>query len=851
MGSIFTKAKDFLSSILGQESDVAVKINKEDIAQLNASPEKQEKELSTENNSYKLVWEPHEIALLIYFLEKVYSNKLERKNAIKELSCKLRELGWEKLHHIDATYRNEAGISLQMSKMEYLLTKGKKGLAGAGKNFEDMYGVYINELDTFDKVLGVQSMGIFRQQNACSDKEKMDAGIKQRDIDWSSFDNLVNSYLEHYDEKSKQLSSLEDHVENKTEHVFSEVCSELNDERKILSLQQNNHRWRVTKKKIVGYELDGVYKDVNCWSSFYISIFNRLIQNYKQIHSFPTSIVVDSAPGVLKGRYAKLINGLFLFVNYSAKATVFRVKELLYCYGIASSKCTIYLEKDGHPMEKLNLAITDDAYSVSAVSDVAIAQPDEATKNILNIKKVLLEKYVNGFRLNSPLELERFKIFYKVINEEDFPNEISNDNLSLTIKKLGIQYEDKLYLPENMLDEDVKNSILKYIEACFISGQKIIYYSAIFDMFSNDFLNQNIFNREILKEYLSYVNSGNYYIYKDYIALERNATIDVFSEIVRAMSEKAGAFTPEELFDKLPYIPQNKIMQELHLSSDFISNGRGQYFLISQFSVTDSELQEIKNIISIMLSNSATSFITAGEIIDVMKRKMPTFIENNELISELGIRNAISRLLKDDFSFKANIISSKDIGTNMENVFIDFVLANEKFTLSELKNLARSCHSTIYFDVISQYAVRIDKNNFVSKNSIEFDAQSIDNAISCLLSNNDYMSIQEINYVSFPDIKMLWNNFLLESYLIQSSQKFSLMRSGFCETKTVGAIVKKNSAFSTFEDIIVDVLARSKTILDKDDALNYLCENGYLARRTLNSIDRVLEKAQIKRNMKG
>lgn len=82
-------------------------------------------------------WDKYECALLIEACGKV-AKGAPKQELVKALSEQLRRRAISRGKKIDNLFRNTAGVSLQMSKMEYLLTSGKTGLWGAGKNFVDM-----------------------------------------------------------------------------------------------------------------------------------------------------------------------------------------------------------------------------------------------------------------------------------------------------------------------------------------------------------------------------------------------------------------------------------------------------------------------------------------------------------------------------------------------------------------------------------------------------------------------------------------------------------------------------------------------------------------------------------------
>ncbi len=64
--------------------------------------------------------------------------KIDKAECVHKLSNLLRQRAKANGINIDEVFRNENGIALQMTKMEYLLTDGKKGLPGASKLYIEM-----------------------------------------------------------------------------------------------------------------------------------------------------------------------------------------------------------------------------------------------------------------------------------------------------------------------------------------------------------------------------------------------------------------------------------------------------------------------------------------------------------------------------------------------------------------------------------------------------------------------------------------------------------------------------------------------------------------------------------------
>lgn len=82
------------------------------------------------------------------------------------------------------------------------------------------------------------------------------------------------------------------------------------------------------------------------------------------------------------------------------------------------------------------------------------------------------------------------------------------------------------------------------------------------------------------------------------------------------------------------------------------------------------------------------------------------------------------------------------------------------------------------------------------------------------------------------------------------SKRYYLMHGGYNRNTVVGAMVKKENIYESFDDLIVDVLTESGVTLQKEDALNYLFDKGFIARRTYTGIEALMIKARAKRNKK-
>ena len=463
-------------------------------------------------------------------------------------------------------------------------------------------------------------------------------------------------------------------------------------------------------------------------------------------------------------------------------------------------------------------------------------------------KNILLEKFSKGYRTSSPIELRKFKRFWE--ERYDEPIEADDDLIIKKIKMCGIIHDEKLYMPEIMLDDETKTKLLSYIRSNFSSGKQVIYFEALFNKFSDNFLDHTIYNSSMLRSYLAYINEDNeYYVDKNFISKESGISSDLYDEVKNCLIQQAVPMECNQIYQILSHIPEQKIKTILTTNAEFISNGRGEYFHFSIASISEDELEDISRIIYQEIENKR--FISGNELIGFIKKKYPFIIEQNILLSDKGLRGVIAYKLNETYSFKGNIISKKEQNLSMKEVFADFCKERESFTLDELKVLKQELDTVIYFEAVYENSLRISKDQFISKKYVNFNFKETDEAIDRFCSN-EYIPISRISHFgTFPYADFSWNSFLLEHYVAMYSPNYKLIHSNYNENICVGAIVKKTSNINSMDDLIIDVLASNKLPLQKEQSLNYLCEEGYLGRRTYTNIEQLLIKANELRNQKG
>ena len=245
------------------------------------------------------------------------------------------------------------------------------------------------------------------------------------------------------------------------------------------------------------------------------------------------------------------------------------------------------------------------------------------------------------------------------------------------------------------------------------------------------------------------------------------------------------------------------------------------------------------------------------ELTDAIETKLPAVMERYSFLEVLGLRDVVGYKLRDMFSFNGNIISAYGQDLSMADVFAHFALTRDHFTLAQLNALKRDLYTQIYFDSVYDNSLRINANEFVSRDQAVFDIEKTDAAISRFCTG-DYIMLQNVSFFgSFPDAGFPWNGFLLEHYVADFSKNFKLLHSGFTVGKPVGAIVRRNSRYNDFDELLSVELAVSGIplsrafSLSRENALQYLVDNGLLARKHYGKIEQILFTAKQQRLTKG
>ena len=495
---------------------------------------------------------------------------------------------------------------------------------------------------------------------------------------------------------------------------------------------------------------------------------------------------------------------------------------------------------------KLLLFLGDDDWSPVSGRNQVAKEDEYSPESLKPYADILIEYFTKGYRLGSNLEMKKFRRYFVEANGKSLEEE--SDTIEKMIQECGIVYDGRVHMPENMLDDSLRSRLFEYIEKCFADGKTAIYFEALFREFSEEFLDYHMYDADMLKAYIRHMCGDRYYIARSYFSKEKHAEADPIEEVRIFLRERGEPVKTEELCSVLSHIPEDMIRNILGTNGEFARNSKGEYFHADAFSVSQEELDNIAELISEEIA--ARDFISGEELYEAVRRKYPYIYEKNFIFSQLGWREALKYKLSDRFSFVGNVISAGDAGFSMSDMFASFAKERRAFTMDELLAFADSMGTVVYFDSLYKNAVRVSKDRFVNRDDIQFQVKETDRILDKYCKGN-YLPLADIkDFAIFPEASHPWNIFLLEQYVASFSDRYYIMHGGYIRKAVAGAMVKKKKAYSDFDDFITDVLAQGNVNLKKKEVLDYLADNGFIARRSYTNIESLMINARARRNMK-
>lgn len=459
------------------------------------------------------------------------------------------------------------------------------------------------------------------------------------------------------------------------------------------------------------------------------------------------------------------------------------------------------------------------------------------------IENILISAFRRGFRPDSIMDRKRFANIF----EEKYGRLIKDEEIIRQVSKSCFVFDNRFFLPKALIDQTLADKIIKHIVDCF-EEKDIIFYDVLFENFKDSF-NSYIYSSQMLREYIKATFDGTkLYFYDKYFSYKKDAKPDIASEVENYLISIDRPCSYEEIYRELSHLKRDDIYSVIHYNNPkIIGNSKTEYFHIDIAHINDQEITKIEHLCEKLLVNS--KYITCNEIIDKLYFIDSELVERlKSKFSTLGIRRILTYYLRNKFDVNTGVITKKGYQMTIKDVFADFAKTHSKFTVDDIQELANYTGTVPYWEAVHSNAIRVNEYEFVSDELLDFNVDSIDEAIAFYCDS--YLPLCAVSdFMRFPSCGYPWNIYLLQQYVYRFSKVFKLEFLGFAKSSASGVIVKKQSGYPDFESIVIDALSKTN-ILSKNETLDFLCENGFITDRRFKKVEELLKKAVVirKRN---
>lgn len=790
--------------------------------------------------SIRIVWSEHEQAVLLQALIDVLNHKIEKKQAISKVSKRLRKEAELRGLEIDVKFRNDNGISLQMSCLEYAYTDGKSGLYVTCGWYFDIVNTYRNDQDKFCKLLketrivseaSVKNKSAFQEWLECTmlNKDALDIIAELGAFEILFKKNGVISKRIFEIDDSNEISLLINNIKNnKGIRIHSRsrrylIISGLSEYKKFLEYKNHDRKtegrntyinksdfylWLTEKKGLAATS-----------GRSYASAINRC-DSFCSEHNIGTGrIYGEESLDKLKRNIELLTLDVDFKTNNETQhnrltAALSKYLEFL---GVKESG---KIQKPKGEMDSLKEKISQDEMN--------------------RIRETLkLSRFEYGFK-DDGVEIYRFRASYEEVNSMECP--LDDDILLDSIRKMGFEFDGKIYL----ITDDSMKVIVDQINDYKNQGVNIVYYESLYDLKSYEYFDAKIVSADMLKAVIKDLMPQLRYK-NNYFALpsERQTELELIkNDIIRVWGGKTLQ-TFDELSLKLPLIPMDKIKFTLAQQSAFVWNSAETYMQAEWFEADEEEVVYLVDYIDRQCEEN--------EGVSLDEIPFERLIEENPEISETALYTCFCKLVENRFDRNARMLTRKGASKDTYTTIIEFCRKHDKCTYDCLEYIAKQVAGTIKRPDIVEAAnavmVRVDKNDFIADRFIQFDTDRIDEALDYVVTD-DFIGMREITTFSmFPFCGYGWNLYLLESYCRRFSKKYKY-ETRRANSSNSGAIVIKSCSLN-YHDIMTQAVARSGRELQQNEVFDFLTEAGYMERKKYSDIDSLInEAAQLRERRK-
>ena len=479
--------------------------------------------------------------------------------------------------------------------------------------------------------------------------------------------------------------------------------------------------------------------------------------------------------------------------------------------------------------------------------DIKAAEPASSEED--KLAQVLREKFPDGLRQQN-LAMKQYKARYEeMFGEALF---VQNAMLMEKLRDIGeVRVDGRIYAKASSAEQGILEGIAKDLMRLLDESASSLYWPCIYEHYRNEFSGLSIFTEDVMRSELTPLFSSDYVCGE--VISKRWETQSRGEEIRQLVTGSPVAISLTSIQEKIWYWPQNMVKKFLDGVPGIIK-AKDLYFYGPNVTLSDTEKQRLRD--ALLEDMVQKQFITNVRLRDILEESCPGFAMDMSSLDDALLRKVLAMLYPADFIEKAKgLFPAGNMKSGREQIQ-EYCHAHIKLSTSDVKWFAkqRGILGNICNYVMDEM-VRVSPEEWIRRDHVHFQGKEahIIQKIGQQMGENTCMPLEDFTlFLSFPDIGIPWNSYVLESFLYKNDAilcPFSLVQAngGVSDGGVYGAVVKKGYAIDSYDDVLIELLSRSPDWQTEQDALDFIVAHKLQVLRKMKQIGTIVKQAKRKR----
>ncbi len=446
--------------------------------------------------------------------------------------------------------------------------------------------------------------------------------------------------------------------------------------------------------------------------------------------------------------------------------------------------------------------------------------PREGSDRLQSAKTVLEKCFPDGIRPASIIDRNKFARAWDGMFGAPMPSDM---DLAAVLPFAGVTHGDKVFPSADAEGKTVADFAMEIVEAA--TGP--FFYDCFFEAHAAQLTKMGVQSGAMLRDYLRTDDGGRLVFGKSSFSV-RGGPESVEDAVSAAFAAKP-TWTRQELEDRFPYVPGDRVLAVLAQESKFVRIAEGEYRLASAILLDAEECEEAARRVEEGVREDG--FFSMADC--TFERSME---RNGDIFLTALQTRFFDEWLSDRYFRHGQIVCEERAKYDSMAEVRRFCRTRDEATLKQLLELEETCGlgggnrtlATAYEEM-----VRVSSDRFLAPRLVAFDVAGTDATLDDLVPEWGVMPLTAVtSFVTFPPVDgWPWNGYMLESYLRRESKDFRYLSVSCASRTPCGAIVRHSAGFGTLVDALARAVVEAGVPATEEDIGKYLLDAGYIQRR--------------------